>query len=255
MGHNRPGEYRKGGNGIVKLMDANDLLANNRYPGRGILLGRSADGARAVIAYFIMGRSENSRNRIFTPTQDGIITEAHDPSKMTDPSLIIYAPVRVLNGNMTVVTNGDQTDTIVDFLREGKTFEAALRTRTFEPDAPNYTPRISGMLTAGAGSMRYTLSILKSDCGMADSAQRFFFEYSEPRAGEGHLIHTYAGDGNPLPSFEDEPTRVAVDCADIDDLASGLWNALDLQNRVSLFVRTVELATGYTDTRILNQRS
>ncbi|MCE5343118.1 MAG: IMP cyclohydrolase [Eubacteriales bacterium] len=239
----------------MKLMDVNDLLAHNRYPGRGILLGRSADGMSAVIAYFIMGRSENSRNRVFTPTEDGIITEAHDPSLMTDPSLIIYTPVRTLGGNVTIVTNGDQTDTVAEFLLSGRSFEDALRTRTFEPDAPNYTPRISGLLTAGDGRMSYRLSILKSDGGMADSAQRFFFEYPEPRAGEGHLIHTYASDGNPLPSFAGEPIRVTVDCADIDAFATGLWNALDMQNKVSLFVRTVELISGYTVTRILNQRN
>ncbi len=239
----------------MELKDLNELLARNRYPGRGILLGRSADGLRAVIAYFIMGRSENSRNRVFTPTEDGIITEAFDPSKMTDPSLIIYAPVRTLDAQTTVVTNGDQTDTVARFLRAGQTFEEALRSRTFEPDAPNYTPRISGLLTAGEGRMAYRLSILKSDGGHADGAQRFFYEYPEPRAGEGRLIHTYLGDGDPLPSFEGEPTPVRVDCADIDRFADGLWNALDMQNKVSLFVRTVELCGGHTVTRILNQHS
>jgi hypothetical protein len=239
----------------MELFKLNDLLAGNPYPGRGILLGRSADGLRAVIAYFIMGRSENSRNRVFTPTQDGIITEAADPAKMTDPSLIIYAPVRMADAKTTVVTNGDQTDTIVDYLRDGRTFEDALRTRSFEPDAPNYTPRISGLLTVEGGNMSYRLSILKGDPGRADSAQRYFFEYPLPRAGEGRLIHTYLGDGNPLPSFEGEPARVALTCEDIDTFAAGLWNALDMQNRVSLFVRTVELDGGQTVTRILNQRS
>jgi IMP cyclohydrolase len=239
----------------MKLANVNDLLAGNPYPGRGILLGRSADGLRAVIVYFIMGRSENSRNRVFTPTQDGIITEAADPAKMTDPSLIIYAPVRMANAQTTVVTNGDQTDTVVDYLRGGRTFEDALRTRSFEPDAPNYTPRISGLLTVGNGSMSYWLSILKGNPGRADSTQRFFFEYPEPLAGEGRLIHTYRGDGNPLPSFEGEPTRVALACEDIDVFTAGLWNALDMQNRVSLFVRTVALDSGETVTRILNQRS
>lgn len=239
----------------MKPTNLNDLLAGNRYPGRGIMLGRSADGTRAVIAYFIMGRSENSRNRVFTPTDDGIITEAFDPSKMTDPSLIIYAPVRALDNKTTVVTNGDQTDTVIDFLQNGKTFEDALRTRTFEPDGPNYTPRISGVLTVEDCRMNYKLSILKSDGQEPPAAQRFFFEYPEPKAGEGRLIHTYRCDGSPIPSYEGEPTCVTVDCADLDRFAAELWNALDLQNRVSLFVRTVELETGHTETRILNQHA
>ena len=234
--------------------DPFDYLSGIRYPGRGILLGQSADARRAVIAYFIMGRSENSRNRVFTVRDGGIVTEAADPSKMTDPSLILYAPVRVVDAFTTVVTNGDQTDTVADALAEGRTFEQALRTRTFEPDAPNLTPRISGLLTAGEGRMAYALSILKSCDGDAGSAQRFFFDYPQPRPGEGHLIHTYAGDGDPLPSYEGEPLRVATPVADLDAFASGLWNALDFQNRVSLFVRAVDLADGHTDTRILNQR-
>ncbi len=237
----------------MKPANLYDLLAKNPYPGRGILLGRSADGEKAVTAYFIMGRSENSRNRVFVPTEDGIRTQAHDPSKMTDPSLIIYAPVRALDGETTVVTNGDQTDTVVDFLRAGKTFEDALRTRSFEPDAPNFTPRVSGLMTAGSGRMAYKLSVLKSE-GKGESVLRYFFDYPEPRAGEGRLIHTYAGDGEPLPSFEGEPARVALDCADIDAFTAELWNALDMQNRVSLFVRTVALQTGATETRIVNQR-
>ena len=238
----------------MKPLDICDILAGNRYPGRGILLGRSADGLRAVAAYFIMGRSENSRNRVFTPRDGGIVTEAADPSKMTDPSLIIYAPVRVPDPQTLIVTNGDQTDTIYDALEAGGTFDSALRTRTFEPDAPNWTPRISGLLTAGDGRMAYRLSILKSGGG-AESVQRFFYEYPEPRAGEGHLIHTYAGDGDPLPSFEGEPTRIAIHRQDIDTFAGALWNALDMQNRVSLFVRTVDLQNGQTITRIINQRS
>ncbi len=239
-------------------MEKKDLfaqLAANRYPGRGILLGRSDDGMRAVIAYFIMGRSENSRNRVFTPTEDGIITEAFDPAKMVDPSLIIYAPVRAVSSTQTVVTNGDQTDTIAQFLQDGNTFEAALRTRTFEPDAPNFTPRISGLLTVDNGAMSYKLSILKSNDGQQDSAQRFFFEYPQPAFGEGHLIHTYRCDGDPIPSFEGEPVRVGVNLAfdGIDHFAAELWNALDMQNRVSLFVRTVDVLTGETETRIINQ--
>ena len=239
----------------MKTIDLCDYLAEKSYPGRGILLGRSADGLRAVIAYFIMGRSENSRNRIFTPRDGGIVTEAADPSKMVDPSLIIYAPVRVADPFTTVVTNGDQTDTVAAFLAEGQTFEAALRTRTFEPDAPNFTPRISGLLTARDGKMAYRLSLIRSDAGEADSVQRFFYDYDQPRAGEGHLLHTYASNGDPLPSFEGEPVSVSVHCADIDQFSAALWNALDMQNKVSLFVRTVDLTDGHTDTRILNQRS
>ena len=234
-------------------IDLCDYLAKRSYPGRGILLGRSADGCKAVIAYFIMGRSENSRNRVFTLKDNGIVTEAADPSKMTDPSLIIYAPVRTL-GNYTIVTNGDQTDTVFDALQGGGTFEAALRTRTFEPDAPNYTPRISGLLNVAGGAMDYRLSILRSDDGDPHGTQRFFFEYDGGRFGEGHLIHTYQGDGDPLPSFAGEPVRVGTHCADIDPFAAALWNALDMQNRVSLFVRTVDLLDGHTETRIMNQR-
>lgn len=234
-------------------IDLCDYLAKRRYPGRGIVLGRSADGLRAVIAYFIMGRSENSRNRVFTVRDGGIVTEAADPSKMTDPSLIIYAPVR-LYGNHTIVTNGDQTDTVFDALAGGGTFEAALRTRTFEPDAPNFTPRISGLMTAGEGAMAYRLSILSSDGGDPQAVQRFFFEYDGRRFGEGRLIHTYAEGENGLPSFTGEPVRVCTPCADIDQFAAALWNALDMQNRVSLFVRTVDLLNGHTETRIMNQR-
>ena len=238
----------------MKPLDICDILAGNRYPGRGILLGRSADGLRAVAAYFIMGRSENSRNRVFTPRDGGIVTEAADPSKMTDPSLIIYAPVRVPDPQTLIVTNGDQTDTIYDALEAGGTFDSALRTRTFEPDAPNFTPRISGLLTVDGQGMRYKLAILKSGDGDPDGAQRFFYEYDNPKAGEGHLIHTYQEDSNPLPSFEGEPVRVAFGCAGIDAFAASLWSALDLQNKVSLFVRTIDLNTGDTETRIINQR-
>ena len=238
----------------MKTIDLCDYLSKTTYPGRGILLGRSADGLRAVIAYFIMGRSENSRNRVFTPKEGGVVTEAADPAKMTDPSLIIYAPVRVADAQTTIVTNGDQTDTIADSLSQGKTFEEALRTRSFEPDAPNLTPRISGLMTVGDGRMRYRLSIIKSNNGDAQSAQRFFFEYPQPIAGEGSLIHTYAGEGDPLPSFEGEPVCVSVYCADIDQFSTTLWNALDMQNKVSLFVRTIDLNNGDTDTRIINQR-
>ena len=239
----------------MKEIELTEALASNVYPGRGIVLGRSADGKRAMIAYFIMGRSENSRNRVFVPKGNDLFTEAADPSRMVDPSLIIYAPVRALENGVTVVTNGDQTDTVADFLRAGKTFEDALRTRTFEPDPPNYTPRISGMLTVADGAMAYKLSILKSDNGDASSALRYFFDYPQPKAGEGRLIHTYVTDGSPIPSFEGEPTRVRLPDASPDDLAAALWNALDAQNKVSLFVRSIDIATGETSTVILNQRT
>ena len=226
---------------------ANELKGNS-YPGRGIVLGKSEDGKSAVIAYFIMGRSENSRNRVFAEEGKGIRTEAFDPSKLTDPSLIIYAPVRVLNGQ-TIVTNGDQTNTIYDFLKEGKTFEEALRTRTFEPDAPNFTPRVSGIVSPGGA---YTLSILKSNAGNPDSVQRFFYEYAEPLAGEGHFIHTYRCDGNPIPSFEGDPTAVGIE-GDIDSFTELVWNSLNEENKVSLFTRFISLETGKTETRILNK--
>lgn len=225
-------------------------LKENSYPGRGIVLGRSADGASAVIAYFIMGRSENSRNRVFVEEGQGIRTEAFDPSKLTDPSLIIYAPVRVLNGQ-TIVTNGDQTDTVYDFLKEGKTFEEALRTRTFEPDAPNFTPRVSGLVLPNGA---YKLSILKSNAGNPDSVQRFFYEYAEPLAGEGHFIHTYRCDGSPIPSFEGDPTAVKIE-GDIDSFTELVWNSLNEDNKVSLFTRFISLTTGKTETRILNKNN
>ncbi len=224
-------------------------LYSNSYPGRGIVLGRSADGKHAVIAYFIMGRSENSRNRVFVQDGAGIKTKAFDESKMVDPSLIIYSPVRVLE-KTTVVTNGDQTDTIYDFLQQGKSFEDALRTRTFEPDGPNFTPRISGVVELETNC--YKLSILKSADGDESSTRRYFFDYDAPRAGEGHFIHTYEGDGNPLPSFEGEPTQVKLE-GDIDAFTAMVWNALNADNKVSLFTRYIDLATGETETRIVNK--
>ena len=229
------------------MMDLYQELAQNSYPGRGILLGRSADGEKAVIAYFIMGRSENSRNRIFVEDGQGLRTQAFDPAKLTDPSLVIYSPVRVL-GRTTIVTNGDQTDTIYEFLNGGKTFEDALRTRTFEPDPPNYTPRISGMVHG----FQYRLSILKSRNGNPDAAQRFFFEYSDPLPGTGHLIHTYRCDGNPIPSFEGEPKEVAVE-GTIDELTERLWDSLNADNKVSLFTRVIDVKTGVAETRIVNK--
>ena len=234
----------------MKPVDIKQDLAGNSYPGRGIVIGESQDGGKAVIAYFIMGRSENSRNRVFVEEGKGIRTQAFDPAKLSDPSLVIYAPVRVL-GEDTIVTNGDQTDTIYDFMNEGKTFEEALRTRTFEPDGPNYTPRISGIVSRKEGGFTYKLSILKSTDGNPDQAQRFFFEY-EPQAGLGHFIHTYKCDGNPIPSYEGEPTPVEIQ-GDIDQFTAALWENLNQDNKVSLFVRFIDLSTGKQDTRIVNK--
>ena len=224
----------------MEKLNLTHQLESNAYPGRGIVLGRSADNQYAIAAYFIMGRSENSRNRVFTVTEDGIRTEAHDPSKMVDPSLIIYHPVRQVGGDL-VVTNGDQTDTIRDFLVEGKSFGQALHTREFEPDDPNYTPRISGII-APNGSFK--LSILKSADGDPSCCHRFFYTYDHPLAGEGRFIHTYMGDANPLPSFEGEPERVILDAPDAETLADQMWNALNPDNKVSLFVRYISLADG-----------
>ena len=234
----------------MKPVDLKQDLAGNSYPGRGIVIGQSADGKNAVIAYFIMGRSVNSRNRVFVEEGAGIRTQAFDPAKLSDPSLVIYAPVRVL-GEDTIVTNGDQTDTIYDFMSEGKTFEEALRTRTFEPDGPNYTPRISGIVSRKEGGFTYKLSILKSTDGNPDQAQRFFFEY-EPQAGLGHFIHTYKCDGNPIPSYEGEPTPVEIQ-GDIDQFTAALWENLNQDNKVSLFVRFIDLSTGKQETRIVNK--
>ena len=222
------------------------------YPGRGILLGKSKSGRFAAIAYFIMGRSQNSRNRVFTPQEDGIRTEAFDPSKLVDPSLIIYAPVRVL-GDDTIVTNGDQTDTIYDLMNQQLTFEQALRTREFEPDAPNYTPRISGIVKCSDGSMNYALSILKSANGDPACCQRYTFSYDAPLAGLGRFIHTYMSDGDPLPSFEGEPTLVEIGDDSIDAFAEKVWDALNEDNKVSLFVRYIDIATGEAESRIINK--
>lgn len=236
----------------MKKMDLEGLLLQNSYPGRGIVLGQSEDGNKAIIVYFIMGRSENSRNRIFTEKNGGIITEAFDPQKLKDPSLIIYAPVRVL-GDCTIVTNGDQTDTIVEHLQKDGGFESALKTRTFEPDSPNFTPRISGMVKRrDEGKMRYKLSIIKSNAGSSQSVQRFFFEYPEPVAGEGHLLHTYVTNGNPIPSFEGEPVRVSLSGC-IDELTSTIWENLNSENKVSLFVRYIDIVSGEAETRIVNK--
>lgn len=234
----------------MQTFDLNKLLSENTYPGRGIVLGMDDKGENAVIAYFIMGRSINSRNRIFVEKDGGIITKAFDESKMVDPSLIIYAPVRV-RGDETIVTNGDQTDTVYDYLRKGMSFEDALRTRCFEPDAPNYTPRISGMIIRAGEKMTYKMSILKSDNGDPTVPQRFFFDFT-PKAGIGHFIHTYKCDGNPIPSFEGEPEKVELK-GDIDAFTADVWNNLNEDNKVSLFVRYINVKTGETETRIVNK--
>ncbi len=230
------------------VFDISQELMSNAYPGRGIILGRTPDNKKNVIAYFIMGRSENSRNRVFTETEDGIRTEAFDPSKMVDPSLIIYHPVRLYNGTL-VVTNGDQTDTIYDLMSQGKSFADALRTRTFEPDGPNYTPRISAVVYADGS---YQMSILKSADGNGDSVQRYFFDYPQPVAGEGHFISTYKHNGNPIPSFEGEPLRFACPRT-IGDFAHGLWQNLNPDNKVSLFARVIDLETGESGDMIFNK--
>ena len=233
------------------MLDIYNELKNNDYPGRGIIIGKSADGKSAVTAYFIMGRSVNSRNRIFVEDGDGIRTEAFDPSKLEDPHLIIYAPVRVL-GNKTIVTNGDQTDTIYDLMNQQMTFEQSLRTREFEDDAPNYTPRISGNIKTTDNNFNYAMSILKSADGDPSSCERFTFSYSNPKSGEGRFIHTYMGDGNPLPSFNGEPKKITIP-NDIDEFTNGLWSSLNKDNKVSLFVRFINLETKKTDTRIINK--
>ncbi len=221
-------------------------LYQNSYPGRGIIIGKTPDGENAVIAYFIMGRSVNSRNRVFLEDGEGIKTKAFDESKMEDPSLIIYSPVRVL-GDVTVVTNGDQTDTVYDFLKDGKAFEEALRTREFEPDAPNFTPRISGMVDL-SNDFSYKLSILKYNNG---SCQRNFYEYEKATAGIGNLIHTYETDGNPIPTFKGEPKTVELN-NDIESFTKELWESLDNDNKVSLFVRYINLKDKSTKTKIIN---
>ena len=227
------------------------LLQENAYPGRGIVIGKSEDGTKAVCAYFIMGRSVNSRNRVFVEEGEGIRTQAFDPSKLTDPSLIIYAPVRVL-GNKTIVTNGDQTDTIYEGMDKQLTFEQSLRSREFEPDAPNYTPRISGVMHVEGGVYNYAMSILKSNNGRPEGCNRYTFAYENPMAGEGHFIHTYKNDGNPLPSFEGEPKWVGIG-NDIDAFTNDVWTSLNEENKVSLFVRFIDIATGKYETRIVNK--
>lgn len=235
----------------MKMLNLEQELQENAYPGRGIVIGKSPDGTKAVTAYFIMGRSENSRNRIFAEEGEGICTQAFDESKLTDPSLIIYAPVRVL-GSKTIVTNGDQTDTVYDGIKEGLTFEQSLRSREFEPDGPNYTPRISGIMQVEDGTFHYAMSILKSNNGNPDSCNRYTFTYENPVPGEGHFIHTYMHDGDPLPSFEGEPKLAAME-DDIDVFTKALWESLNEDNKVSLFVRYIDIATGKYETRIVNK--
>lgn len=237
----------------MKLLSLAEELRSNSYPGRGIVIGRSKDGAKAVTAYFIMGRSENSRNRVFVEEGEGIRTQAFDPAKLSDPSLIIYAPVRVL-GNKTIVTNGDQTDTIYEGMDKQLTFEQSLRCREFEPDGPNYTPRISGIMHIENGGYNYAMSILKSSNGDPESCCRFTYAYEKPLNGEGRFIHTYMGDGNPLPSFEGEPKLVEIS-DDMDAFTDMLWNSLNEDNKVSLFVRYIDIQTGTYETKIINKNN
>lgn len=237
----------------MEILSIEKELRDNSYPGRGIIIGKSQDGIHAVTAYFIMGRSVNSRNRVFVEDGEGIRTQAFDPSKLTDPSLIIYSPVRVL-GNKTIVTNGDQTDTVYELMDKQMTFEQALRTREFEPDAPNYTPRISGIMHIENNTFNYAMSILKSNNGDGSSCNRFTFAYNNPKAGEGRFIHTYKCDGNPLPSFEGEPKLIEVP-NDIDEFTNTLWTSLNEDNKVSLFVRYINIETGKYETRIINKNN
>ena len=235
----------------MKITDVKSELSSTTYPGRGIIIGKSADGKKAVSAYWTMGRSAGSRNRVFVEDGDGIRTQAFDPSLIAgDPSLIIYAAVRVL-GKQTIVTNGDQTDTIYDGLKSGLTFEQSLRSRKYEHDAPNYTPRISSVMNFENG-YDYALSILKSDNGNPDNTLRFTYTYDSPVAGEAHYIHTYMGDGNPLPSFEGEPVKVKIE-GSIDEFTNTIWTSLNEDNKVSLFVRFIDIESGKWETRILNK--
>ena len=229
-------------------MNLYEYLKRNEYPGRGIAIGRTPCGKKMRIAYWIMGRSENSRNRVFVEEGDGIRTQAFDPSKLSDPSLIIYAPVKVLNG-VNIVTNGDQTDTIFDYLKEGKSFEDALRTRTFEPDGPNWTPRISSIVK-GAD---YQMSILTSAEGNSESTQRMFFDYNNEEPGFGHFISTYKENGNPIPSFEGAPMKWKMEHEPFEDFSDHIWEALNADNKVSLFTRQIVIETGETETRIYNK--
>ncbi len=236
---------------FMKAMTINEALGSNSYPGRGIIIGLTPDKKKSVIAYFIMGRSENSRNRVFVEEGEGIKTQAFDPAKLTDPSLIIYSPVRVY-GKYTIVTNGDQTDTIYDHLAKNSTFYDALKTREFEPDAPNFTPRISGITSIENGDYSYSISILKSSYGNDAICNRFTYDFEGGIPGAGHLIHTYEGDGNPLPSFATEPKLVEV-MDDMDKFGETLWNTLDADNKVSLYVRYTDIETKEVKSKIINK--
>ena len=234
----------------MKPINLTAYLAENSYPGRGIVLGRTADNKKAAVAYFIMGRSENSRNRIFEETEDGIRTKAFDESKMTDPSLIIYHPIRALPNGLLAVTNGDQTDTIRDAVAGGHCYRHALNTRTFEPDGPNWTPRISGVVKPDGS---YNLSILKSLDGDPACCCRYFFEYDHPIPGMGHFIHTYQGDGDPLPSFEGEPRLVSITAGDVRAWAGELWASLNADNKVALYVQFVDLTSNEKEAVLINK--
>ena len=236
----------------MEIKSLENELNSLAYHGRGIIIGKSVDGKKAITAYFIMGRSVNSRNRVFVAEGDAMRTKAFDESKMTDPHLIIYYPVRVL-GNKTIVTNGDQTDTIYELMDKQMTFEQALRTREFEDDAPNYTPRISGIIHHENGEMNYAMSILKSADGDGSSCQRYTYAYSNPLAGRAKFIHTYKADGNPLPSFEGEPKTLELPDVDIDTMTDIIWKNLNEDNKVSLFVRYIDLETNEVETRIANK--
>lgn len=235
---------------IYKINNIDELIAGNSYVGRGIVIGKSEDGKKAVSAYFIMGRSANSRNRVFTEKDGAVFTEPFDATKVEDPSLIIYAAIRSFE-NKLIVTNGDQTDTIYEGLKNGKDFAEALLTREFEPDAPNFTPRISGMLTFADGDFTYKMSILKSADKEGGACSRYTFDYPSV-AGLGHFIHTYVCDGNPIPTFQGEPERVAIG-NDIDAFCETLWNALDADNKISLYVRYTDLETGAEENRMINK--
>ena len=235
---------------IYRIFTPEELLKDNTYPGRGIIIGKTPDGTKAMTAYFIMGRSDNSRNRIFTEKNGEVFTEPFDASKVQDPSLIIYAAIRQYENNL-IVTNGNQTDTIYDGLKDGKCFMKALESREFEPDGPNFTPRISGMLTFGDGDFTYQMSILKSADAEGSACNRFTYKYA-PLNGLGHFLHTYVCDGNPIPTFQGEPERIAV-CDDIDEETDRLWKSLNEQNKISLYVRYVDLKTGKAENRLVNK--
>ena len=237
---------------IYRIDEIGALLKDNTYPGRGIVIGKSEDGKKAVFAYFIMGRSENSRNRVFKEDDGNVFTEPFDYSKVEDPSLIIYAAIRNYENKM-VVTNGDQTDTIYEFLKEGKCFKQALKTREFEPDFPNFTPRISGMLTFGEDDFKYQMSILKSADEKGSACNRYFYEY-QPLNGLGHFIHTYVCDGNPIPTFQGEPERVKIP-NNIDDFTNEIWTNLNENNKISLYVRYVDIESGVYENRMINKNN